>query len=214
MAKAQSMKTLCPKGHPYDAKNTHVSARGHRSCRTCRSACRRPKRTCSSVGCIRPTQGRAMCWKHYSQARESGAIPSPRCATSGCVSAVRAHGLCSSHWEKAKRAGTYGEGPRLGMRLNLIRWVGRRKGYAGVTETTDEIVALFHDWVARGRHCGMCRLAVAIGKECLDHDHMTGQFRGFLHDRCNKRLGAYENARDDIDRYLAGPTSANETRTA
>lgn len=28
--------THCPEGHPYDSKNTYVTPRGHRRCRTCK----------------------------------------------------------------------------------------------------------------------------------------------------------------------------------
>lgn len=29
-------KTRCPQGHPYDAANTYITAKGHRQCRACR----------------------------------------------------------------------------------------------------------------------------------------------------------------------------------
>jgi hypothetical protein len=33
-----TMKTCCPKGHPYDTENTYISTRGGRHCRTCMRA--------------------------------------------------------------------------------------------------------------------------------------------------------------------------------
>lgn len=35
---AQSIKTHCPKGHPYDEVNTYVKPNGSRNCRACRAA--------------------------------------------------------------------------------------------------------------------------------------------------------------------------------
>jgi hypothetical protein len=33
---ANQNKTMCPKGHPYDEKNTHIDVKGRRECRICR----------------------------------------------------------------------------------------------------------------------------------------------------------------------------------
>jgi hypothetical protein len=38
----------------------------------------------------------------------------------------------------------------------------------------------------RGTSCGLCS---RVGKICLDHNHSTGKFRGWLCDRCNRTLG-------------------------
>lgn len=35
MAVAQTLKTQCPHGHPYDTANTYTNAKGHRYCRVC-----------------------------------------------------------------------------------------------------------------------------------------------------------------------------------
>jgi hypothetical protein len=35
IAAINASRTHCPKGHPYDAKNTHISKRGDRMCKTC-----------------------------------------------------------------------------------------------------------------------------------------------------------------------------------
>lgn len=43
-ASAESRKTHCPQGHPYDEKNTHRSKKGHRSCRACGAISARKRR--------------------------------------------------------------------------------------------------------------------------------------------------------------------------
>jgi hypothetical protein len=35
----------------------------------------------------------------------------------------------------------------------------------------------------------VCDLCQKPGKICMDHDHATGKFRGWLCDRCNRGLG-------------------------
>src|SRR5262249_20449266 len=44
MAKAQSARTHCPKGHPYDAENTRHTSAGSRECRACRAEQYRSRR--------------------------------------------------------------------------------------------------------------------------------------------------------------------------
>ena len=45
MRQRQLIKTHCPRGHPYDNKNTHINpATGARECRACRALAKRVKR--------------------------------------------------------------------------------------------------------------------------------------------------------------------------
>lgn len=39
--RGRAHRTVCPQGHPYDEANTHVNAKGHRSCKTCQREWRR-----------------------------------------------------------------------------------------------------------------------------------------------------------------------------
>lgn len=41
---ANTRKTHCPHGHPYDEANTYVNAKGHRQCRKCRRRQQRGRR--------------------------------------------------------------------------------------------------------------------------------------------------------------------------
>lgn len=41
LRRARATRTECPQGHPYDEANTHVNARGNRSCKTCQRDWRR-----------------------------------------------------------------------------------------------------------------------------------------------------------------------------
>ena len=38
-----------------------------------------------------------------------------------------------------------------------------------------------------------CEICGAIGKVCLDHNHKTGEFRGWICHRCNLALGLFKD---------------------
>ena len=72
----------------------------------------------------------------------------------------------------------------------------------------DELAALF---AAQDGRCAICReelsLSVAeVGKKtmraCLDHDHSTGQIRGWLCTDCNRGLGGFRDERSALLRAL------------
>jgi hypothetical protein len=57
----------------------------------------------------------------------------------------------------------------------------------------------------QGGLCVFCDKPLAEVRVDVDHDHATGLLRGLLCMICNNRLGWYENRRERIAQYLAGP---------
>lgn len=57
----------------------------------------------------------------------------------------------------------------------------------------------------QGGVCVFCDKPLSEVRVDVDHDHATGLLRGLLCTVCNNRLGWYENRRERIERYLAGP---------
>lgn len=48
----------------------------------------------------------------------------------------------------------------------------------------------------------LCELCRDGGKICLDHDHVTGKFRGWLCDRCNRAIGLLKDSPALVRRAL------------
>ena len=69
--------------------------------------------------------------------------------------------------------------------LTAIRSVAKREGYAPCHASEDEIRAAF---VGVRETCGVPEEDLKR-RLCLDHDHTTGAFRGWLCSRCNRALG-------------------------
>jgi hypothetical protein len=55
--------------------------------------------------------------------------------------------------------------------------------------------------------CKMCKRSSSLFERGLivDHDHITGKFRGLLCDGCNVGLGHYERIKDQAKSYLGDP---------
>jgi hypothetical protein len=63
-------------------------------------------------------------------------------------------------------------------------------------------------------HCELCGKPPSGRALCLDHDHETGKFRGWLCDRCNVSLGALGDNEAGLQRalqYLHRAYIANNT---
>lgn len=68
------------------------------------------------------------------------------------------------------------------------------------------------NYIADHPNCEICGKTIAetvkyTGKTaakrlCIDHDHITGKFRGMLCQVCNRQLGWYEHNEEKIKRYL------------
>lgn len=61
--------------------------------------------------------------------------------------------------------------------------------------------ALKHKYGIDKLPAGMCQICYLNEAKCVDHDHKTGKFRGFLCYYCNIHLGGLENA-DFLEKAL------------
>jgi hypothetical protein len=64
----------------------------------------------------------------------------------------------------------------------------------------------------QGGGCAVCGGPPDRASFDIDHDHATGEFRGFLCGKCNKGLGLLGDAEDTVERaliYLRGGHTAN-----
>ena len=106
---------------------------------------------------------------------------------------VREHATASaaatSKWRK--------ENP-LAVALQNSRSVVRKRGHASCAATVKELEVAFTG------HCAICDVPEL---ECktrlhLDHDHETGEFRGFLCGKCNKMLGLANDSEEILTSSL------------
>lgn len=72
-------------------------------------------------------------------------------------------------------------------KLTHSRSTAKRLGFEPCSATLDVLIASY---------TGQCEICGDGGKLCLDHDHTTGRFRGWLCSWCNSALG---HARDNPD---------------
>lgn len=70
----------------------------------------------------------------------------------------------------------------VGRKLSASRELEKRFGWKACTASVDELVPLFTT------SCQICSKEVG-NAICLDHDHTTGAFRGFLCSGCNSVVG-------------------------
>ena len=84
---------------------------------------------------------------------------------------------------------------RFMLALQRIASFSIREGYAPCIATEEEITELFTGFC---HACGTPEVECNV-KLCLDHDHFTGQARGWLCADCNKALGFL---RDSAERAL------------
>ena len=84
------------------------------------------------------------------------------------------------------------EGNRFAYALTQSRWHAKSRGYTPCNATTEELEVAF---------VGKCEICGVPEAECnmplhMDHDHETGEFRGFLCARCNMGIGYFKNSEE------------------
>ena len=87
-----------------------------------------------------------------------------------------------------------GEGPtgllgRFKVLLPRLRYWSKSKGYHAPNTTPEEMLAMWNEQKEICVACGGKLELRGRNGSCFDHDHVTGQPRGFIHDRCNKVEG-------------------------
>ncbi len=96
--------------------------------------------------------------------------------------------------EKASQARRQSYEGRFRQSLNNIRKNAKAGGYAACNATAVEIEAAF---TGRCEICGVAEEAVGK-KHCLDHDHDSGKFRGWLCRKCNGMLGFADDSAERL----------------
>lgn len=139
---------------------------------------------CSVDACDRPQLARLLCKKHYDAARRAGQIPGKPCSL--CDLPVQARGFCNRHYAEARNRGDFG------TRKCAVEGCDRAFSsglYCATHATVAQTYGLTTEQMStlkRGVPCEACgdRLANRV-----DHDHVTGEFRGFLCHGCNAAEG-------------------------
>jgi len=137
---------------------------------------------CVMEGCLNeagvPGSARGLCRAHYHRWQRYGDPGAPlrrlasyageTCTEPSCDRPAKIRGLCLNCYAIWRR------------RTNPQRWRNRR---ARARQRERQELAMGRP---RPERCEVCD---SLGTICFDHDHETGQPRGWLCDRCNKVLG-------------------------
>jgi len=138
----------------------------------------------------------------------------PACKIDGCEAAAVGRGWCSMHWQRWKKTGDPGpaEPKRYRWRhpagticvvedcTQAARFSDKcRRHYQQEASRRDLLKSYgltledYERMVARQRsRCAVCRRKRPASDKrewAIDHDHVTGQIRGLLCDRCNRAIG-------------------------
>lgn len=95
------------------------------------------------------------------------------------------------NWRTSKKG-------RITSALSIAKSAAKKRGHKRCINTVQELIDTIVD------HCQMCgKTQEENGQQlCLDHDHKTGKFRGWLCTACNVSLGHYDNIKKLAERYL------------
>jgi len=103
-------------------------------------------------------------------------------------------GACSPRWKGGRNSAHC----RCVAALAQSRGKAKREGHVPCNAPLEELVATVVD---KCQLCGVPEMELTT-KLCLDHDHETGQFRGWLCHRCNRLVGMVEAYQQQVNQYL------------
>ena len=112
---------------------------------------------------------------------------------------------CAVCEKRSKRKHDRGEGKLglLGRMTHLLQmgcWHAEKKGYLPPDVSREEMVEMWH---AQKGFCVACDKPLLILKAHFDHDHNTGESRGFVHPYCNKVEGQMKDMSEEAILKLA-----------
>jgi len=109
-----------------------------------------------------------------------------------CSAAYKRHRAANPDKYRAKCRKWSAKQERFGKALVASAYAAKAGDYAPCSATRDEIVAAF---TGRCEVCGVPEIEMNK-KLCMDHDHSTGEFRGWLCGHCNRALGLLGDSED------------------
>jgi hypothetical protein len=158
---------------------------------------------CSMEGCGRPHHAQGWCTAHLNRAQNGLSMEPPIerrdysktkiCTVDGCNRRrCGSRHFCPMHLARFKKYGEPGEADRKKASAGAAIWdtleyrrrYNRLKIYGLRPEEFDALLE------RQNSRCAVCRSATPGNKTlCVDHDHVTGQVRGLLCDKCNRAIG-------------------------
>jgi Recombination endonuclease VII len=111
--------------------------------------------------------------------------------------------------KKRVRARRRGEGPagligRFRILLPRLRFWSKSHGYMPPQTTPDEMLRIWKEQKGFCAACGGEMNLLGSNAGCFDHDHETGEPRGFIHKRCNDIEGLVSRLSDEqVHSYLS-----------
>lgn len=83
-------------------------------------------------------------------------------------------------------------------RLQTANRTAKAKGYSPPTTPFEKVVSL---WYQQEGYCASCEIDIGLESCtfgcCLDHDHETGEVRGFICNSCNVAEGMLKDYTED-----------------
>ena len=78
--------------------------------------------------------------------------------------------------------------------LSFAKCRCRGKNIKSPDTTPEELVKM---WADQDKLCAACKEPLLLLESCMDHNHETGEVRGFIHHKCNLVEGYTKDLSDD-----------------